>query len=240
MSKGTLAERGHDLYETPPEAILALLAAEDVPAVVWEPACGRGAMARVLRASGRHVVATDLVDYATPDQDAARVDFLLETAAPAGVQCHRDESAVQARGRVRGPCDPARAARLPAPAAAVPREREQDEPARGRPPGVRAPLPRTPADDAPGRLPGRRIISSALPFAWFIWDREHRGDPAIRRWQRPVEPGLTTPRRPSRSPRRRILAKLSSLMRRCTRLLTSSSHVVWLAFGSILAEMVRS
>jgi predicted nucleic acid-binding Zn ribbon protein len=32
LRKGTLAERGHDLYQTPPEAVLALLAAEDVPA----------------------------------------------------------------------------------------------------------------------------------------------------------------------------------------------------------------
>jgi predicted nucleic acid-binding Zn ribbon protein len=87
IRKVTLAERGHDLYETPPEAILALLAAEDVPAAVWEPACSPGAPARVLRDSGRHVVATDLVDYGSPDQDRGGVDFRLERAAPPGVEC---------------------------------------------------------------------------------------------------------------------------------------------------------
>jgi hypothetical protein len=28
---------------------------------------------------------------------------------------------------------------------------------------------------------GRRIKASALAFAWFIWSREHRGDPVIAR-----------------------------------------------------------
>jgi hypothetical protein len=87
VPKGKLVDRGNDLYETPPEAVHALLAAEAIPAVVWEPACGPGAIARVLRAAGRRVVATDLVDYASPDQDAAGIDFLLEQAAPPGVQC---------------------------------------------------------------------------------------------------------------------------------------------------------
>jgi hypothetical protein len=66
---------------TPPEAVWALLAAEDLPAAIWEPACGPGAIARVLRAAGHRVVATDLVDYGSPDQNAARIDFLLEQTA---------------------------------------------------------------------------------------------------------------------------------------------------------------
>ena len=60
--------------------------AEDIPFVVWEPACGPGAIVRVLRATGRQVYATDLVDYESPDQDAHGWDFLLETQVPIGVK----------------------------------------------------------------------------------------------------------------------------------------------------------
>lgn len=55
-----------DFYPTPPEATRALLAAEwgalaDYP-VIWEPACGDGAMAREIAATGHSVIATDMVD----------------------------------------------------------------------------------------------------------------------------------------------------------------------------------
>jgi hypothetical protein len=45
------AERGHDLYETPAVAVEALLRVLALPGgAIWEPACGRGAIANVLRA----------------------------------------------------------------------------------------------------------------------------------------------------------------------------------------------
>jgi hypothetical protein len=47
VPKGRLAECGDDCYETPPEAVWALLEAERIPTMVWEPAC---AIALVLRA----------------------------------------------------------------------------------------------------------------------------------------------------------------------------------------------
>lgn len=81
-----LKERKNDLYETPPEAVHALLEAEHLPDVIWEPACGPGSIVRVLRSTGRQVYATDLVDYATPDQDESKWDFLMETQLPLGVQ----------------------------------------------------------------------------------------------------------------------------------------------------------
>ena len=81
-----LKARKNDLYETPPEATAALLKAEKLPLTIWEPACGRGAIARVLRQAGHQVYATDLVDYDSPDQDAAGWDFLMEQQLPIGVQ----------------------------------------------------------------------------------------------------------------------------------------------------------
>jgi hypothetical protein len=81
-----LSERKDDLYESPPEAVTALLNAEHLPDVIWEPACGPGVIVRTLRAAGRQVYATDLVDYNSPDQDTAGWDFLLERQLPIGVQ----------------------------------------------------------------------------------------------------------------------------------------------------------
>lgn len=79
-------ERGNDLYETPPEAVDALLGVENIPDTVWEPACGPGSIVRRLRSQGHQVYATDLVDYQTPDQDMSRWDFLMERQVPIGVK----------------------------------------------------------------------------------------------------------------------------------------------------------
>jgi hypothetical protein len=70
------AERGFDLYETPPIAIEALLG------VGWEPAAGRGAIVKVLRTHGRTVVSSDIVHYDFALDFVA--DFLTTTEMPAG------------------------------------------------------------------------------------------------------------------------------------------------------------
>ncbi len=81
-----LKVRRDDLYQTPPEAVRALIHAEDIPSVVWEPACGPGSIVRELRATSRIVYATDLVDYDSPDQDESGWDFLMEKQLPIGVE----------------------------------------------------------------------------------------------------------------------------------------------------------
>ncbi len=78
--KHSLKDRGADLYETCPEAVIALLAVEDLPPFIWEPAAGRGAIVDVLRDAGHTVLATDLVDYGVPGQIPGR-DFLMEREA---------------------------------------------------------------------------------------------------------------------------------------------------------------
>ena len=57
----------NDLYPTPPDVTEALLRLNLFPksSLVWEPCCGNGAMASVIRANGYNVVATDLYDYGT-------------------------------------------------------------------------------------------------------------------------------------------------------------------------------
>ncbi len=80
-----LAARGDDVYETPVEAVHALLEAEHLPDSIWEPCCGSGAIVRVLRESGLRIHATDLVDHGCPASESA-IDFLLEQRAPDGIE----------------------------------------------------------------------------------------------------------------------------------------------------------
>src|SRR6516165_6894634 len=53
-------DRGLDAYFTPEAATLSLLALEALPASIWEPACGDGAISRVLIAHGHDVVSSDI------------------------------------------------------------------------------------------------------------------------------------------------------------------------------------
>ena len=64
-----------DFYETPPEATRALLSVESFEGAIWEPACGRGAISKVLEGAGHEVISTDLMDRGYGEN---RVDFLME------------------------------------------------------------------------------------------------------------------------------------------------------------------
>ena len=65
----------NEFYPTPPEATRALLSVETFEGSIWEPACGEGAIASVLKEAGHKVVATDLVDYGF---GVSSIDFLKE------------------------------------------------------------------------------------------------------------------------------------------------------------------
>jgi hypothetical protein len=75
---------GPDFHATHPAATASLLAVEPLPHVIWEPACGDGAICRELERHGKKVIASDLNDwgYATATH---RLDFLMERSAPEGV-----------------------------------------------------------------------------------------------------------------------------------------------------------
>jgi hypothetical protein len=77
------AGRAHDLYETPPAAVRALLRHEPLAGPLWEPAAGRGAISRLLRAAGHEVLASDLVRYPGADPDIlAPINFFLQPGTP--------------------------------------------------------------------------------------------------------------------------------------------------------------
>jgi hypothetical protein len=83
LSRHPDSARGNDIYETPEVATLALLAVEPLPPTILEPACGRGAISKVLRSAGHTIIENDIVDYGL-GQDSVQ-DFLNFKPAQAGV-----------------------------------------------------------------------------------------------------------------------------------------------------------
>jgi hypothetical protein len=185
------AERGLDLYSTPPEAIAALLRVEKLPRCIWEPAAGRGAIVRVLRDHGHAVIASDVHDYGFPLHFCR--DFLAEIGMPAGCDCictnppfmlaekfiaHALELSPLVIMLLRlaffeGGTGPQAKHKL--------RAHILD----GIPPArihvFRRRLPMLHRDGWEGRK-----ANSGMAFSWWAWDREHKGPTVISRlsWER--------------------------------------------------------
>jgi hypothetical protein len=179
VQRSTLAERGDGHYETPPCAVRALLKVETLPFRIWEPACGRGSIARELIAAGHDVLATDLVDYG---YGISRRDFLFER------QCDADAIVTNAPFKLGHEfvrhalslCD--RVYNL-ARFAFYESERRcdiLDNAGLRRVYVFRNRLPMMHRDGWVGRK-----SNSGMAFAWFCWDRSYRGATELHRisWQ---------------------------------------------------------
>jgi hypothetical protein len=70
--------REGDFYATPPEATQALLRVESFVGDIWEPACGDGAISRVLQVNGYWVISSDLFDRG---YGVSPCDFLKTTSS---------------------------------------------------------------------------------------------------------------------------------------------------------------
>jgi hypothetical protein len=173
-----LAIRGDDLYETPPCAVRSLLAVEPIPLTVWEPACGPGSIVRELRATGRAVIASDLVEYGCEDS-ASRIDFLMEREAPAGVPAIvtnppfklAEEFAAKA-------CELAPEVYMLLRLAFLEGLRWNERGLANGLARVWVFAPRLPFMHRDG-YDGPRNSNSGMPFAWFVWRRDHVGSPTI-------------------------------------------------------------
>jgi hypothetical protein len=170
-----LADRRDDCYETPPEAVRALLKVEPLPESIWEPCCGPGAIVSVLREAGHRVYASDLVDYGCPDSES-RIDFLLESKLPdpaidtiltnppyrLGAEFVRHALSLCPHVII--------LARL----AFLESRRRSDLFDRGLLKRVHIFAERLPMMHRHG-WKGARCTSNAIPFAWFVFDRDYRG-----------------------------------------------------------------
>lgn len=183
-AKHALADRGNDLYETPPVAVHALLQHDAVPDSIWEPACGPGSIVRVLRASGRRVFATDLVDYASPDQDRSGWDFLLERKLPEGIEAivtnppFKIGNEFVTKALSLCPC-----VYMLLRLAFIESARRTAILDGGQLARVLVFSNRLPMMHRAGKgiASVDRQPSSAMAFAWFIWNREHMGPTELKR-----------------------------------------------------------
>jgi hypothetical protein len=164
------AERGLDLYETPAPAVRALLDAEPIEGPIWECANGRGAISRVLRAAGYRVVATDIEDYGAEDARSG-VDFLAQSTAPDGVTTiltnppfmYANEFVRHALTLVPRVVLLLRLGFLEG----VGRSDILD--------GGQLARIHVFRNGLSMQRDGCSVTSRAIVFAWFVWDREHRG-----------------------------------------------------------------
>lgn len=179
-----LKDRKDDLYETPPVAVWALLAAENVPSHVWEPACGPGSIVQTLRVSGRKVTATDLVDYGC-ERSHSGIDFLMERCPPPGIEAivtnppYKLATEFVRHGLQIGVPIIYMLLRL----AFLESERRTGIIDGGTLARVHVFKKRLPMMHRDGWNGPR--ASSSIPFAWYVWCRNHRGPTELRRlsWQ---------------------------------------------------------
>jgi hypothetical protein len=195
----SMADRGRDLYETPPGATRALLRIEPLPHRIWEPAAGRGAIVNVLRDAGHAAVASDIVQYDFPLHFVG--DFLEQKKVPVGVECILTNPPFDRRilarfvGHALDLCP--RVVMFANLRFLESDDRTEILEHRG---PVRTHIFRD-------RLPmmhrdgwtGEKTKQNPGAFAWFCWDRSHRGPPTVHRISHnetataePADPGLVT------------------------------------------------
>jgi hypothetical protein len=172
-------ERGADLYETPPVATEALLRAEKgkIPHWVWECAAGRGAIVNVLRDHGHAVIASDIIDYGGLH---FVTDFPETTKVPVGCECILTNPPYRiATEFVAHALDLCPLVIMLARLAFLESTRRTEILEHRGLARVHVFRNRLPMLHRNGWAGPR--ASSSIPFAWFVFDREHRGLPTINR-----------------------------------------------------------
>ena len=171
-------ERGLDLYETPASATHALADVECLPRCLWEPASGRGAIVNVLRYRGHEVIATDIHDYGFALHFVA--DFLTQTKAPVGCDAIITNPPYQiATEFTRHALNLVPRVYMLLRLAFYESIRRTDvleQRGLARVHVFRKRLPMMHRHNWTGPR-----ASSAIPFAWFVWDRDYPGPAVIDR-----------------------------------------------------------
>lgn len=86
-SSHSFTERGEDFYPTPECATKSLIALEKghIPDYIWEPACGDGAIAKILVQNGYTVHPTDLIERGYGTYGIDYLSHNLETSLNYGI-----------------------------------------------------------------------------------------------------------------------------------------------------------
>jgi hypothetical protein len=195
VQRHPIVDRGSDCYSTPPEAVRALLEVEQLPRRIWEPSVGQGPIAAVLKSAGHEVVGTDLHDYGLGYPSG--IDFLMERSAPPDIDTIVSNPPFMLAQQI---CE--KALEL------VPRtyflmRLAFYESQRRSHILENAGLARIYCFRR--RLPfmhrlgyqGPKNSNSGMAFAWFCWDRNHRGPTTLHRIDWTASPGPPPRRAPA-------------------------------------------
>lgn len=165
-----------DFYPTPQVITEALLSVETFDGEIWEPACGDGAMSRVLQSAGYLVKSTDLTDRGFGDNG---VDFLLEQSPADNIVTNPPFKLVEEfiRQSVRlARCKVAILGRLGLLEGQERRKIWDDTPFSRVWVFSRRIAFLKPGEGEYGSKGGK---GGMVPYAWYVWDRDHVGEPRI-------------------------------------------------------------
>jgi hypothetical protein len=173
QGRGAHVERDVDLHETDPRVVQALMRVEPLPKTIWEPACGPGAIVKVLRKAGHVVRASDLRNYNCPGQ--ITLNFLTTQFGPkVGAILtnppfmHADEFARLSIQRAPKVVLLLRLAFLESDTV------RNDVIDGGKLARVYVFRNRLPMMHR-ANWDGPRVERGGIPYAWFVWERHHRG-----------------------------------------------------------------
>lgn len=179
VQRALLSEHRGDCYDTPPVAVHALLKVERLPHRIWEPACGTGNIVEVLRTAGHDVIATDLNDRGCPDS-SIRIDFLLPGFNGGGCDAIiTNPPFALAEQFVARAIERASLVIMLLRLAFIESERRSHILDSGTLARIHVFSKRLPMMHRAG-WEGRKA-NSGMAFAWFVWDRAHRGPATIDR-----------------------------------------------------------
>jgi hypothetical protein len=177
------AERGLDLYETPPEAVRALMQAVELPRRIWDPACGPGAILDVIHRTGRLVWGSDVADYGGMHQTEV-LDF-LRAGAPLASAIVTNPPYKLAADFVRQALRLAPDVHMLMRLAFLEGTGRSDILDGGHLHHVRVFRNRLPMMHRDG-WEGNKLTTGRIPFAWFHWNRAFKASTIIERitWEK--------------------------------------------------------
>jgi len=177
--RAPLRDRRNDCYDTPPQAVHALLRHQQLPRIIWECACGSGNIVQVLRDAGHFVIATDLNDRGCPDSQH-RIDFLLPFPGTNVDAIVTNPPYALAERFVETALDRAPMVVMLLRLAFLESDRRSRVLDGGMLARVLVFANRLPMMHRPDHT-GPRLKTSAMPFAWFVWRRDHVGPTTVQR-----------------------------------------------------------
>jgi hypothetical protein len=174
--RAPLSEHPDDCYDSPAVAVHALMRVERLPKLIWEPACGTGNIVTVLRGAGHDVLASDINNRGC--ERAIVADFLKPSPLkfPAIVT---NPPYVLAAEFVTIALERAPLVIMLLRLAFLESIRRTPILDKGKLARVHAFANRLPMMHRDGWT-GKRA-SSAVPFAWFVWDAKHNGAATVDR-----------------------------------------------------------